>query len=136
MTVLHVSNIGKAFRSYSSEWLRILGWLGFHFKPISETWVVRNIDFRVEAGEALGVIGVNGAGKSTLLKIVTGTLQPTQGSVQLSGSVSAILELGMGFNPELTARQNVYHSAGLMGFSSSEIEASIPEVESFAEIGR
>jgi lipopolysaccharide transport system ATP-binding protein len=83
----------------------------------------------------VGIIGQNGAGKSTLLKLITGTTRPTEGTVQLSGRLAAILELGMGFNPELTGRQNAYHSAGLMGMSQYDIERSMPGIEAFAEIG-
>ena len=86
-------------------------------------------------GEAIGLVGQNGAGKSTLLKIITGTLLPTEGTLQIKGRISAILELGMGFNHELTGRQNAIHAAGLMGFSSSQIETALPNIEAFAEIG-
>lgn len=132
---LCIADLGKAFRHYSSEWRRVFSWFGLPIGPISETWVLRHISFAVSAGEAIGIIGQNGAGKSTLLKLITGTLRPSEGSIQINGRIAAILELGMGFNPELTGRQNVYHSAGLMGFSPTEIGAVMPEIEEFAEIG-
>lgn len=135
MTLLSVKNLGKAFRSYRSEWIRIGRWLGMPLKPTSEEWVLRHVNFDIYPGQAIGIIGQNGAGKSTLLKMITGTLQPTEGSVQLGGRIAAILELGMGFSPDLTGRQNVMHAAGLMGFSASAIDAVMPEIESFAEIG-
>ncbi|WP_281276111.1 ABC transporter ATP-binding protein [Geomonas edaphica] len=97
--------------------------------------MLNNISFTIHPGEAIGIVGQNGAGKSTLLKLITGTLLPTTGSYTLSGRVSAILELGMGFNPELTGRQNVYHSAGLMGFHRHEVDQMMPGIEAFAEIG-
>jgi lipopolysaccharide transport system ATP-binding protein len=103
--------------------------------PREEHWVLKNVSFSIGSGEAVGIIGQNGAGKSTLLKLITGTTRPTQGTVQLSGRVAAILELGMGFNPDLTGRQNAYHSAGLMGHSQADIERAMPGIEAFAEIG-
>ena len=135
MTLLAVSNLGKAYRTYSSEWKRLANWFYVPAKPNHEHWVLRHISFAIEAGEAIGIVGQNGAGKSTLLKMITGTLQPSEGSVQVNGRIAAILELGMGFNPELTGRQNVYHAAGLMGFNNDQINAVIDEVEAFAEIG-
>ncbi len=132
---LCVNNLGKAFIGYSSEWRRVLSWFGFPIHSLSEQWVLRQISFAIEPGEAVGIVGQNGAGKSTLLKLITGTLRPTEGTVQISGRVSAILELGMGFNVQLTGRQNVLHSAGLMGFTQSEVDAMMPEIEAFAEIG-
>jgi lipopolysaccharide transport system ATP-binding protein len=135
MSLLCFNNIGKAFRTYHSEWQRFGRWFGLQLKPAEESWVLRYISFNIQPGEAIGIIGQNGAGKSTLLKIIAGTLQPTEGEIQVNGRISAILELGMGFNPELTGRQNVRHAAGLMGFSSDQIDAAMPDIEAFAEIG-
>lgn len=97
--------------------------------------MLSGVSFHIGPGEAVGIVGQNGAGKSTLLKIITGTLAPSRGTVQLNGRVSAILELGMGFNPELTGRQNVFHAASIMGFGQAEVEAAIEDIEAFAEIG-
>ncbi len=133
--VLRVSGLGKAFREYRSEWHRTLSWFGVSIRPTAEHWVLRSVSFSVAPGEAVGIVGPNGAGKSTLLKLITGTLRATEGEVQINGRIAAILELGMGFNPEFTGRQNVYHAAGLMGFSREAIEFAMPEIESFAEIG-
>ena len=135
MTVLSVRNVGKAFRSYPSEWRRFASWFGLPVKPANEAWVLRNISFDIKPGDSVGIIGENGAGKSTLLKIITGTLQPTEGQVHVNGRIAAILELGMGFNPELTGRQNVSHVAGLMCFSSAQIYEAMEGIEAFAEIG-
>lgn len=135
MSLLNVQNIGKAFRNYSSEWHRIGSWFGLPFKPSEESWVLRDISFAIESGEAVGIVGQNGAGKSTLLKMITGTLLPTKGSISVNGRISAILELGMGFNPDLTGRQNVYHSASIMGFSKESVDDVIADIEAFAEIG-
>lgn len=133
---LCATNLGKAFRRYRREWHRVLTWFNIPVYPIAEYWALRHVSFTVGPGEAVGIIGQNGAGKSTLLKLITGTLKPNEGNVQVNGRIAAILELGMGFNPELTGRQNIYHSAGLMGFSRSKIDAAIPEIEGFAEIGK
>lgn len=135
MTVLSVQNIGKSFRSYQSEWHRFARWFGIKTKSAEEHWVLRNISFDIHPGEAIGIVGQNGAGKSTLLKIITGTLHSTEGRVHTNGRVAAILELGMGFNPELTGRQNVYHAAGLMGFSVEQINQAMQDIEAFADIG-
>ena len=133
--VLEVSNINKSFKDYSGEWKRILSWFGFGFKPTEEHHILKQISFSIAPGEAVGIVGQNGAGKSTLLKIITGTLKPSGGSVHIDGRISAILELGMGFHPDLTGRQNIYHSAGLMGFTLKQIDAVIDDLEAFAEIG-
>ncbi|MFC3652365.1 ABC transporter ATP-binding protein [Dyella humi] len=133
--VLRVTELGKAFRDYGSEFKRFASWFGAKVKVREEHWVVRDISFSVGCGEAIGIVGQNGAGKSTLLKLVTRTLMPTKGSVEVNGRVAAILELGMGFSPDLTGRQNVYHAAGLMGFSREQIDAAMSEIERFAEIG-
>ncbi|WP_417584778.1 ATP-binding cassette domain-containing protein [Nitrincola sp.] len=135
MSLLTVNNLGKAYRVYPSEWLRIAGWFGLSVKPREENWVLRNVSFDIQPGESIGIVGQNGAGKSTLLKMITGTLHPTEGSVQMNGRIAAILELGMGFNGELTGRQNAFHAAGLMGFSFEQIQQVMPEIEAFAEIG-
>lgn len=133
--VLEVKNISKSFKDYKSEWQRILSWFGFSFKPVEEHHILKHINFSIAPGEAVGIVGQNGAGKSTLLKIITGTLKPSKGTIHVAGRISAILELGMGFHPDLTGRQNVYHSAGLMGFTNEQIDAVINEIEDFAEIG-
>lgn len=133
--VLESLNLGKAYRSYGSEWYRIFNWLGLRIPPREEHWVLRDVNFSISAGEAVGIVGPNGAGKSTLLKLITGTLYPTEGQVKFGGRIAAILELGMGFNPELTGRENATHAAGLMGFSHDQIQSAMNEIEAFAEIG-
>ncbi len=135
MSLLSVTNVGKAYRSYGSEWQRFARWFGFPVMPSEEHWVLRGVDFQIKPGETVGIVGQNGAGKSTLLKIITGTLPPSEGLVQCNGRIAAILELGMGFNPDLTGRQNACHGLGLMGFDASDIEGVMPELEAFAEVG-
>jgi lipopolysaccharide transport system ATP-binding protein len=132
---LTLSGVGKSYRNWGSEWKRVASWFGVPATPREETWVLQDIDLHVGAGEAVGLIGQNGAGKSTLLKIVTGTVRPTVGQVGRRGRIAAILELGMGFNPDLTGRQNAIHAAGLMGFEASQIMEALPDIEAFAEIG-
>lgn len=134
-SVLAVRGIGKAYRSYRRELHRVLSWFGLPFKAQAEHWVLRDIDFTVEPGEAIGIIGQNGAGKSTLLKIITGTLKPTAGAVEVKGRIAAILELGMGFHPDLSGRQNAYHAASLLGYTHAQIDAVIASIAEFAEIG-
>jgi len=132
---LKVEGVGKAYRVWRSEWLRAARWFGMPTRPREETWVLRDVSFSIAPGEAVGVIGQNGAGKSTLLKLITGTAQPTEGQVTRTGRVAAILELGMGFNPDLTGRQNAFHSAGLMGYSQEQIAQAMQGIEDFAEVG-
>lgn len=133
--ILEVKNIYKSYRTYSSEIWRILSWFKIKHKAMQENYTLKNISFSIKEGEAIGIIGQNGAGKSTLLKIITGTLQATKGEINTNGKISAILELGMGFHPDLSGRQNAYHSAGLMGYTSKQIDAVISDIEDFAEIG-
>ncbi len=136
MGTIRVSNLGKAYRQYHSRWGRLVEWFSPSGQPRHQLkWVLHDISFDVAPGEALGIIGVNGAGKSTLLKLITGTSQPTSGEVQLSGRVAALLELGMGFHPDFTGRQNTYMAGQLIGLSADEISALMPEIEAFAEIG-
>ncbi|MET4161815.1 lipopolysaccharide transport system ATP-binding protein [Marinobacterium sp. MBR-111] len=133
---IRVTGLGKAYKKYAGRWSRLAEWIvpgsGARHELL---WVLRNIEFEVQPGEAVGIIGINGAGKSTLLKLITGTSRPTEGSVELSGHVAALLELGMGFHPDFTGRQNVFMAGQLLGFSHNEISQMMPEVEQFAEIG-
>lgn len=135
MSLMIVRNLGKAYRVYRTEWQRVARWFGLNSTPKEEHWVLKNLNFEIKPGEAIGIVGQNGAGKSTLLKMITGTLQPSEGEVHVNGRIAAILELGMGFNPELTGRQNALHAAGLMGFGREQIEHRIDDIEAFAEIG-
>lgn len=136
MGTIHVSNLGKAYKQYPSHWSRLAEWMLPGAKPRHQLkWVLKDINFHVERGEAVGIIGINGAGKSTLLKLITGTAQPTTGGVAISGRVAALLELGMGFHPDFTGRQNAYMSGQLLGMSAEEITELMPQIEAFAEIG-
>lgn len=133
--VLSVQNVGKVFYRHRHEIHRILGWFSDKAPVAEETWVLRDISFSVPSGQALAIVGRNGAGKSTLLKLITGTMRPSTGTVSLDGRLAAILELGMGFNPDYTGRQNVFHSLGLMGHQHAEIQAALADIDAFAELG-
>lgn len=136
MGQITVTDLGKAYKKYPTRWARLAEWLLPGSKTRHElTWVLQNINFTVSPGEAVGIVGMNGAGKSTLLKMITGTTIPTTGSVEITGRVAALLELGMGFHPDFTGRQNVYMAGQLLGLNVEEINRLMPEVESFAEIG-
>lgn len=134
MNALTVNSIGKAYKRYPSKWARAWEWISRRSMH-QKTWVLKDISFTVSPGEAVGIVGVNGAGKSTLLKIITGTTQPTQGKVNSQGRVAALLELGMGFHPDFTGRQNVFMAGQLLGLRQAEIAACMPAIEEFAEIG-
>lgn len=141
MSAITVSAVGKAYKQYAGRWSRLAEWLLPHWltklsRPKHTLrWVLKDVSFSVQSGEAVGIVGVNGAGKSTLLKMITGTTQPTTGTVHLAGNVAALLELGMGFHPDFTGRQNAVMAAQLLGLGKDEIEKLMPEIEAFAEIG-
>lgn len=136
MGKITVTNLGKAYKKYPTRWARLAEWmLPGNKRRHTLTWVLQDINFTVSPGEAVGIVGMNGAGKSTLLKMITGTTLPTVGSVEITGRVSALLELGMGFHPDFSGRQNVFMSCQLLGFSAEEIKRLLPEIEAFAEIG-
>ena len=136
MSTISVTRLGKAYKQYPGRWSRLAEWLLPGDRPRHTLkWVLRDVSFTVAPGEAVGIIGLNGAGKSTLLKMITGTTQPTEGSVFMSGRVAALLELGMGFHPDFTGRQNAYMAGQLLGYSVEDIARLMPEIEAFAEIG-
>lgn len=136
MGTITITNLGKAYKQYPTRWSRLREWLVPFSKPRHQLkWVLQDINFTVNPGEAVGIIGINGAGKSTLLKMITGTTQPTTGTVQITGRVAAMLELGMGFHPDFTGRQNTYMAGQILGMSVEEITQLMPEIEAFADIG-
>jgi len=135
--LLRVEDVGKSYptagspRERAAALVRVL--LG---RPIARSPVLENVSLEVRPGQSLGIIGENGAGKSTLLKLICGVLTPTAGSVQRSGSVGALLELGAGFDPEYTGRHNLLTAARLMGMSQDELDAKLDAIIAFADIGR
>ena len=133
---LRVEAVSKQYRIYDRPADRLKETLTRgRLKAHREFWALRDVSFEIEAGTTTGIIGPNGSGKSTLLQIITGTLEPTHGSVWLDGRVAALLELGAGFNPEFTGIENIFMNTALMGLSRSETESLLPEIASFAEIG-
>ncbi len=130
---IKVQNLGKAYPIFTSKLQTIATWLGL--KQRQQNWILRNVSFEVKQGEAVGIIGINGAGKSTLLKMIAGTSIPSEGTIQIDGKISALLELGIGFHPELTGRQNAFLACRMQGMELPEIHKLIPHIEQFAEIG-
>ncbi|PWF49010.1 ABC transporter ATP-binding protein [Massilia glaciei] len=136
MGAIHVSGLGKAYKQYGSHAARVAEWvLPFCGPRHKLQWVLRDINFQVASGESVGLIGINGAGKSTLLKLITGTTLATTGAVATSGRVAALLELGMGFHPDFSGRQNAVMAGQLLGLSNAEIAELMPQIEAFADIG-
>jgi lipopolysaccharide transport system ATP-binding protein len=134
MGQLRVRGLGKAYKRYKRKNGRLLEWMGA--APRHELrWVLHDVSFDIAPGESVGIIGENGAGKSTLLKLLASTTMPTTGTVEIGGSLAALLELGVGFHPDFTGRENVFMAGSIRGLAPHEIAALMPEVEAFAEIG-
>jgi lipopolysaccharide transport system ATP-binding protein len=144
---ISVKNLSKCYEIYASPsgrlkqfiFPKLRGLLGKKsvntIKYYREFWALKDISFEVKRGETVGIIGSNGSGKSTLLQMICGTLTPTTGTVQTHGRVAALLELGAGFNPEFTGRENVYLNATVLGLSIEEIDARFDAIAAFADIG-
>ena len=133
--VVDIKGLGKRFRLFAGH--------GDRFKQLftgnqlyREFWALRNVDLQLVRGEMLGVIGENGAGKSTLLQLICGTLTPSEGEVRVEGRLAAMLELGAGFNPEFTGRENVELNAAVLGLSQTQIAERFQSIADFADIGR
>jgi ABC-type polysaccharide/polyol phosphate transport system ATPase subunit len=132
---ISIQNLGKSYRRYHRPSDRLKELLLPSKVRSQEFWALQDVSFDIYKGETVGVIGRNGAGKSTLLQIICGTLRPTQGVVQVNGRVAALLELGAGFNPEFTGRENVYMNGAIMGLSREEIHQRFEAIAAFADIG-
>ena len=133
--VVSLEGVSKCFRRYDHPIDRLEEVLIANRSKGQEFWALHDINLTVYRGETLGFIGQNGSGKSTVLQIIAGTLQPTQGSVSVKGRVSALLELGSGFNPDFTGRQNIFFNGRILGLTQKEIEAKFDEIAAFAGIG-
>lgn len=142
--VISVRNLSKAYFLYDRPedrlkqfvYPRLQRLLGMHPRTYyREFWALRDVSFDIRKGETVGIIGRNGSGKSTLLQLIAGTLTPTVGNVHVNGRVAALLELGAGFNPEFSGRENIYLNAAILGMSRDEIEAHIQDIIEFADIG-
>lgn len=131
-----VRDVSKMYRIYDrpQDRLKQMLWRGQRLYG-REFWALRNVSFDVQRGETVGIIGRNGSGKSTLLQIIAGTLAPTEGEVVVNGRVAALLELGSGFNPEFTGRENVFLNGAILGISRAEMEARFATIAAFADIG-
>jgi ABC-type polysaccharide/polyol phosphate transport system ATPase subunit len=134
--VVSVRDLSKRFKLYANPWHRVIEWLTLgRALRHEEFWALSGVGFDVARGECLGIIGVNGAGKSTLLKILSRALHPTSGHFEVRGRLVSLLELGTGFHPELTGRQNIFQSARLLGFPADYVRARLPAILDFAQIG-
>lgn len=134
---IRVKNITKRYKLFARNRDRVRDALGLAGKKklYKDLYALKDLSFDIKKGEAVGIIGVNGAGKSTILKIITGVLTPSEGEVEINGRISALLELGAGFNPEYTGLQNVYLNGTMMGFTKEEVDSKLDAILSFADIG-
>ncbi|MCY7275391.1 MAG: ABC transporter ATP-binding protein [Phormidesmis sp. CAN_BIN44] len=133
--VISIKNVSKCFKRYARPVDRLKEILLPGKTQAEKFWALQDISFEVARGETLGIIGMNGSGKSTLLQMIAGILQPTTGEIAVKGRVSALLELGSGFNLEFTGRQNVFFNGRILGLAQEEIEARFDDIASFADIG-
>lgn len=133
---IRIDNVSKLYKLYDKPMDRLKESLGFSRKKrYKEHYALSNVSFDVRKGETVGIIGTNGAGKSTILKIITGVLNPTSGNVEINGRISALLELGAGFNMEYTGIENIYLNGTMIGFSREEISQKLNDILAFADIG-
>ncbi|CAO3460158.1 Teichoic acid export ATP-binding protein TagH (EC 3.6.3.40) [Azospirillum argentinense] len=135
--LLSVRNVGKRYQIYQNPHHRLWEMLSRgHRSYHRDFWALRDVSFDVHRGETLGILGRNGAGKSTLLQILCGTVTPTEGSVSVTGRISALLELGSGFNPELTGRENIFVYSAILGLSRAQVQERLDDILAFADIGQ
>ena len=133
---IKVDNLSKCYQIYDKPRDRLFQMLmRGHRQYYREFWALKDVSFEIKKGETVGIIGQNGSGKSTLLQMICGTLNPTSGSIRTHGRIAALLELGSGFNPEFTGRENVYMNASVLGLSNEEIDARFDAIAAFADIG-
>jgi ABC-type polysaccharide/polyol phosphate transport system ATPase subunit len=132
--LIHAEGLSKRYKLYAKPSARFAEWLTRAPKH-EEFWALKDFSLDVKRGQCVGIIGANGAGKSTLLRILSGTLTPTTGHYHVDGNVLSLLELGTGFDANLTGRQNVLHTAELLGFEESFVRSKLPDIEAFADLG-
>lgn len=133
---IKVENLSKCYHIYEKPGDRLMQMLMRGRKQyFREFWALKDVSFEIKKGETVGVIGRNGSGKSTLLQMICGTLNPTSGSIHTNGRIAALLELGSGFNPEFTGRENIYLNGSILGMSNEEIDSRMDSILSFADIG-
>jgi ABC-type polysaccharide/polyol phosphate transport system ATPase subunit len=133
---IHIRNVSKCYPIYGSPSDRLKEMLTLNRRSYHrDFWALRDVSLDIEKGTTFGIVGENGSGKSTLLQLIAGILQPTTGTLEIGGRVSALLELGSGFNPEFSGRENIFMSGAILGLSRPQIERLVPGIESFAEIG-
>lgn len=142
---IRVTNLSKRYEIYDTPRDRLKQFIAPRLQRLAgqsskqyfrDFWALNDISFEIKKGETFGIIGRNGAGKSTLLQMICGTLRPTSGSIQTNGRIAALLELGSGFNPEFTGRENVYLNAAVLGLKNEEIDARFDDIAAFADIGQ
>lgn len=135
-TVIEVNGVGKSYHMYERPshrlWQALAGKRKSFYKDF---WALRDVSFSIRRGQTVGIVGRNGSGKSTLLQMIAGTLNPTEGNIKVKGRVAALLELGSGFNPEFTGRENVYLNATILGLSRAQIDQRLESILAFADIG-
>lgn len=134
-TVVRLTGVSKCYRTFRKPLHRLVQLFSTRRRLYEEFWALRDVDLTVARGETLGIVGQNGSGKSTLLQLVVGTLSPTAGTVHCHGRISAILELGAGFNPEFTGIENARLNAAIIGMSREEIDEKMPAILAFSELG-
>ena len=139
---LGVINNGTLFRDIQTWWARVRGKedphakIGSKYDPTAEGfWALKDLNFEIKKGDRVGIIGHNGAGKSTLLKLLSQITAPTEGSIKINGKIASLLEVGTGFHPEMTGRENIYMNGAILGMKHDEIDKKVNDIIEFSEIG-